>query len=215
MSKIVIIAEKRTLIGKQVRQLRRAGKLPAVIYGHKIEPQAISLDFHEASKNLSGLTSSSLIEVQLDGKAHPVIVREKQMNFIRNEIIHVDFQEVSLTEKLRTAVTIQLEGESPAVKEYDAILVAGLSEIEVEAFPQDLPEKFFVGVSALKEVGDSILVKDILAPANVEILSDPEEMVVLVTHSTIAEEEEEEGELEVGGEEPEVIEKGKGEEAES
>lgn len=212
MSKIVINAEKRTLIGKQVRQLRRAGKLPAVIYGHKIEPQAISLDFRDASKNLAGLTSSSLIEVQLDGKAHPVIVREKQMNFIRNEIIHVDFQEVSLTEKLRTAVPVQLEGDSPAVKEYDAILVAGLSEIEVEAFPQDLPEKFLVDVSALKEIGESIFVKDISIPANVEILSDPDEMVVLVTHSAVAEEEEEAEAEEEAGEEPQVIEKGKSEE---
>ncbi len=214
MSKIVINAEKRTLIGKQVRQLRRQGKLPAVIYGHKIEAQPITLDFREASKSLAGLTSSSLIEIQLDGKAHPVIVREKQLNYIRDEFIHVDFQEVSLTEKLRTSVTIQLEGDAPAVKEYNAILVSGLTEIEVEALPQDLPEKFLIDVTGLKEIGDSILVKEIIAPDGLTILTDPEETIVFTTFSTTgAGEVEEELEEEVS-EEPEVIEKGKSEDKE-
>lgn len=212
MSKIVINAEKRELIGKQVRQLRRQGKIPAVLYGHKIQSQAITLDFREASRNLEGLTSSSLIEVKLDGKAHPVIVREKQMNYIRAEIIHVDFQEVSLTEKLRTSVTIQLDGEAPAVKDHDAVLTTALTEIEVEALPQDLPEKFLVDVSVLKEVGDSIFVKDIPTPENVTILTDPEEMVVVASYSSTGLEE---GEEEVSTDEPEVIEKGKSEDGEN
>jgi large subunit ribosomal protein L25 len=211
MSKIEIQAEPRTVIGKRVNALRREGILPAVIYGNNVETMVISLDFREASKILAGLTSSSLVEIKLKGKTHTVIVREKQMNFIRDEIIHVDFQEVSLTEKLRASVGVRTEGESPAVDEYDAMLVIGLSEIEVEAFPQDLPEEFLVDISGLKEIGDSITVKDIPALENVEILSDPDEMLILVTSTFNAEEpsgEEGEGEL-AEGEEPEVIEKGK------
>ncbi|OJX41405.1 MAG: hypothetical protein BGO78_01350 [Chloroflexi bacterium 44-23] len=214
MNKIVINAEKRTLIGKQVRQLRRQGKLPAVIYGHKIEAQPISLDFREASKILVGLTSSSLIEVQIDGKPHPVIVREKQMDYIRDEFIHVDFQEVSLTELLRTFVVIHLEGEAPAVKDFNAVLVSELTEIEVEAFPQDLPEKFIVDVSGLKEIGDSILVKDIVKPDNLTILTDLEETIVFTAFSTTGAQEAEEELEEMESEEPEVIEKGKTEEEE-
>jgi large subunit ribosomal protein L25 len=210
MSKIVVQAENRDIIGKRVNRLRREGILPAVIYGNKIDTKVISLDFREASKALAGLTSSSLVEIQLDGKAHTVIVREKQMNYIRDEIIHVDFQEVSLTEKLRASVVVRTEGEAPALEDLDAMLVTGLTEIEVEAFPQDLPESFTVDVSALKEVGDSITVKDIPLMKNVEILSDPDEMLIQVTSTFIAEEpaEEEEG-LIVEGEEPEIIEKGK------
>jgi large subunit ribosomal protein L25 len=154
-----------------------------------------------------------LIEVKLDGKSHPVIVREKQMDYIRSEIIHVDFQEVSLTEKLRTSVTIQLDGDAPAIKEHDAVLTTALTEIEVEALPQDLPEKFLVDVSVLKEIGDSIFVKDIPTPENVTILTDPEEMVVVASYSSTGLEEEAEEEA-VTTDEPEVIEKGKSEDEE-
>ncbi len=190
MSKIVVQAETREVVGKRVNRLRREGKLPAVIYGNKIDTKVISMDFREASKALTGLSSSSLVEIQLDGKAHTVIVREKQMNFIRDEIIHVDFQEVSLTEKLRASVIVRTEGDAPALEELDSMLVTGLTEIEVEAFPQDLPESFTVDVSGLKNVGDSITVKDIPLLKNVEILSDPDEMLILVTSTFIAEEPE-------------------------
>jgi len=210
MSKIVINAEPRSIVGKQVRQLRRAGLVPAVIYGHRIQPQPITLDFREASKRLEGLTATSLIEIQLGGKTHTVIVREKQMNYIRAEIIHVDFQEVSLTEKLRAYVEVVLEGNSPAVKDLDAVIVTGISEIEVESFPQDLPEKFVFDISKLLNIGDAIHVKDIVVPSTVEILSNPDEMVVLVTSGAPVEEEEgAEGTIE-----PEIIEKGKKEEEE-
>ena len=211
MSNIVVQAEFREVVGKKVNRLRREGKLPAVIYGNKIDTKVISMDFREASKALTGLSSSSLVEIQLDGKSHTVIVREKQMDFIRDEIIHVDFQEVSLTEKLRASVVVRTEGEAPALEELDSMLVTGLTEIEVEAFPQDLPESFTVDVSGLKNVGDSITVKDIPTLKNVEILSDPDEMLILVTSTFIAEEpsEEEEEGLIVEGEEPEIIEKGK------
>lgn len=212
MSKIVVQAETREVVGKKVNRLRREGILPAVIYGNKIDTKVISMDFREASKALTGLSSSSLVEIQLDGKAHTVIVREKQMNYIRDEIIHVDFQEVSLTEKLRASVVVRTEGIAPALEELDSMLVTGLTEIEVEAFPQDLPESFTVDVSGLLNVGDSITVKDIPLVKNVEILSDPDEMLIQVTSTFIAEEPEEEEEEEgliVEGEEPEIIEKGK------
>jgi len=209
MSKIVLNAETRTVIGKQVKQLRRDGKIPAVIYGHKLTSMPISLDFRESSKKLEGLTGSSLIEILLDGKTHTVIVREKQKNYIRDEIIHVDFQEVSLTEKIRASVEIVLEGISPAIKDFDGVLVSGLSEIEVESYPQDLPEKFVVDVSKLAKIGDSIHLRDLEISPKVEILSNIEEMIVLVTSATPVSEEEETAE---GSAEPEIIEKGKKEE---
>ena len=210
MSNIVIQAKPRTITGKRVNALRRNGEVPAVIYGNNIDTKVISLDFRDASKSLSGLSSSSLIEIQLEGKTHTAIVREKQMNFIRDEIIHVDFQEVSLTEKLRASVVVIFEGESPAIEDVEGLLVTGLAEVEVEAFPQDLPSSFVVDISNLKEIGDSITVKDIPTPKNVEILSDPDEMLILVTSGYVAEEEEEEETEElVGDVEPERVEKDK------
>jgi len=216
MEKVVIQAEKRTVIGKQVRALRREGKLPAVIYGYGIDPISIVLDAHSASKTLARATSSSLVTIELDGKQYPTLVREKQLDFIRNSLLHVDFMAVSLTEKITANVGIYVDGDAPAVKEFGAILVTNLTELEVECLATDLPERFIVDVSGLMEIGDGVLVKDLDVPANVEILTDPDEMIVVATAQAaeeIEEEEVEEGLLEgEEAEEPEVIEKGKKEE---
>jgi large subunit ribosomal protein L25 len=218
MEKVIIQAETRTVIGKQVKAMRREGKLPAVIYGHGIDPVSIALDVREASRTLAKASSSTLVTIELEGKQYPTLVREKQLDFIRNSLIHVDFLAVSMTEKLTASVAVHIEGHAPAVKEYGAILVTGLTELEVECLATDLPERFTVDVSSLTEISSGIFVKDVVAPENVEILSDPEEMIV-VAAAMAAEEEEEvvEEELLEGeeGEEPEVIGKGKeGEEGE-
>lgn len=216
MSQSVIYAEKRTIIGKQVNSLRREGKIPAVIYGSKIEPMPITLNLREASKTLTAATASSLVTIRVEGKDITVLVREKQKNFIRNELIHVDFQAVSMTEKIRASVAIVMEGSSLAVKDLSAVLVNGLTTIEVSAFPQDLPEKFTVDISSLKTLGDTITVADLEIPKNVEILSNPEDVIVTATGKTEeAEVEEEEIDLDEEGTEPEIIERGKKEEDEN
>ena len=213
MEKVVIQAEKRTVVGKQVRALRREGKLPAVIYGYGIDPISIVLDTRSSSRILAKASSSSLVTIELEGKQYPTLVREKQLDFIRNSLIHVDFLAVSMTEKLTASVSVHIEGEAPAVMEYGAILVNGLTELEVECLASDLPERFTVDVSILTEVGEGIYVRDVVAPENVEILSDPEELIVFAT-AMAAEEVEEEEEVLEGEEEPEVIEKGKQEDGE-
>lgn len=214
MEKVVVQAEKRTVIGKQVKALRREGKLPAVIYGYGIDPISIVLDQRSASRILAKASSSTLVTIELAGVQYPTLVREKQLDFIRNSLIHVDFMAVSMTEKLTANVGVHIVGEAPAVKEFGAILVTGLTELEVECLATDLPESFTVDVSGLVEISDGVYVRDVVAPENVEILSDPEEMIVVAT-AMAAEEVEEEEVIEVEeGEEPEVIEKGKKEEGE-
>jgi large subunit ribosomal protein L25 len=216
MEKVVVQAEKRTVIGKQVKALRREGKLPAVIYGYGIDPISIVLDQRSASRLLAKASSSTLVTIELAGVQYPTLVREKQLDFIRNSLIHVDFMAVSMTEKITASVGVHIVGEAPAVKEFGAILVTGLTELEVECLATDLPERFTVDVSGLTEISSGVYVKDVVAPPNVEILDDPEEMIVVATAAAIEEEEEEEevleGEEEL--EEPEVIEKGKKEEEE-
>jgi large subunit ribosomal protein L25 len=214
MEKVVIPAEKRTVIGKQVKALRREGKLPAVIYGHGIEPMSIVLDTRDASRTLARASSSTLVTISLDGKEYPTLVREKQLDFIRNSLIHVDFLAVSMTEKITANVGVNVVGEAPAVKDFGAILVTGLTELEVECLAADLPESFTVDVSGLTEISSGVYVKDIEAPEGVEILSDPEEVLVVATAMVEEEIEEEveeeellEGEEEL--EEPEVIGRGK------
>jgi large subunit ribosomal protein L25 len=213
MEKVVIQAEKRSVTGKQVRALRREGKLPAVIYGYGIDPLSIVLDARDASRTLANASSSTLVTIELAGKQYPTLVREKQLDFIRNSLIHVDFMAVSMTEKITANVRVYMEGLAPAVKDFGAILVTGLTELEVECLANDLPERFVVDVSGLAAIGDGVYVRDVTPPANVEILDNPEEMIVVATAAAVEEiEEVEVAPVGEEGVEPEVIEKGKKEE---
>ena len=213
MEEVVVKADRRTVVGKQVSALRRAGKLPAVLYGRHIDPMPISLDLKESTRILDRLSPSALILIKMDGEQHYALVRDKQRNPLLGSLRHVDFLAVSLTEKVRSSVSIQLTGESPAVEELSGILVLNIEELEVEALPRALPERIVVDISGLKEIGDTIFVREISLPAGIEVLSDPDEAVVLVTQPVIEEEIEEE-KVEEGEAEPEVIEKGRREEEE-
>lgn len=212
MEEVTIKAVKREVTGKQVKALRRQGLLPAVLYGRNFPSTPISLDLRDASHTLSHMTTSALVTVVLDGEKHLALVRERQRDFIRGTLKHIDFQVVSMKEKLRTSVSVVIVGESPAVKDFNGVLVTGLDEVEVECFPQDLPERIMADVSGLKQIGDAIYVRNLVISEKVEILEDPNEVVVVVT-AQAAEEVEEVVVAEVVAE-PELIEKGKKEEEE-
>jgi len=211
MEKNVIEATKRSVTGKKVGVLRREGKLPGVIYGHHFETAAILMDLKDATKVLNAATASTIVTIKIDGKDHAALVREKQRDYIRNQYIHIDFQAVSQTEKIRTKVGIEIAGLAPAVKDFNGVVVEGLDAIEIEALPKDLPERFTVDISGLANIGDAIHVSDIVIPESVTLLTSTEEMVILIT-APAAEEVEEAPVAEGEAAEPEVIEKGKKEE---
>lgn len=181
MEKVVLKATKRDLVGRQVGALRRQGKLPAVLYGHHIETTPILLDAYEGAQTLSYLTSSSLVTIDLDGKQFLAQVREKQRDYLKNRLVHVDFQVVSLTEKMHAKVGIELSGTAPAVKNFEAVIHTGLTALEVECIPEDMPPRIVVDISGLAELGDSVRVRDIILSDKVKILADPEEIIVVVT----------------------------------
>jgi large subunit ribosomal protein L25 len=185
MEKVVIKATKREVRGKQVKALRRAGTLPAVIYGRRTEPVSISMDAREASLALSKVGSSSLITIEVDGTEYPALVRERQRDYIKNRLTHVDFLVVSLTEKLRAEVRIELTGVSLAVKDFDAVLVTGRHSLTVECLPADLPDHITVDIAPLVKVGDSIHVRDVSLGDKVQILDDPDEMIVNATYAKV------------------------------
>jgi large subunit ribosomal protein L25 len=201
------------VIGKQVNALRRAGKLPAVMFGYQVESTPITLDTHEVTKLLGRLSSSSIVTIDLDGKQYPTLVREKQRDFIKNRLLHVDFQVVSLTENIRSQVRIEFTGTAPAVTDYSAIIVTSLTELEVEGLPADLPERIIVDISNLVKIGDGVHVRDIVVSDKVVIIDDPDEIIVHATAPRVEEVEEVVPE-EVEVLEPEVIEHGKKEEEE-
>lgn len=216
MDKIILEAQPRKVLGKKVKQLRHDGKLPASIFGHGLETTPIVLDMYEASKILSGVGSSTLVMVQLEGKEHATLVRERQFEVIYRTLLHVEFQSVSLSETVRTSVFLALgEEEAPAVKSFGAMIIQGTESIEVECLPQDLPDRIVVDLASLENIGDSILLKDLPVPEGVTFLDDPDTMIV--NASSLAEEvvEEEIDELVLeDGVEPEVIGEDEEEEAE-
>ena len=207
MEKIVFQAKPREVIGKQVKALRREGRLPAVLYGKSIQSIPVTLDYREASRILPMISSSHLVIVNVEGEEHNALIREKQIHPVQGRVVHVDFMAVSLTEKLHANVSIHVVGDAPAVREFNGVVVTGLEEVEVESLPGDLPERIVVDISSLSEIGSSIHVRDLQLPGSVKILTDLDEMLVLVTAP-----EAEEVVEKVEPEEPEVIERGKKEE---
>ncbi|HET6595757.1 MAG TPA: 50S ribosomal protein L25 [Anaerolineales bacterium] len=218
MEKVVLKAEKRDVIGKQVHALRRAGQLPAVIYGRHMAPINISLDSHSASLTLGRLTSSSLVTIELDGAQYPTLVREKQRDYIKNRLLHVDFLAVSLTETIRASVVVNFTGVSTAVKDYNAVFVVNLPSLEVECLPTDLPERIDVDISVLERPGDGIRVRDVKVSDQVQILDDPDTMVAVATFAKVEEEGAgvpgAEGAVPTEGEPELAVERGKKEEEE-
>ncbi len=210
MEKVVIKASKRDVIGKKVSQLRREGKMPGVVYGHHIEPISIIMDAREVTRAMIGLTPSSIITLDIDGEEHAALIRERQRDYLRNRFIHIDFQAVSRTEKIRARIETVLEGTAPAVKNYNGIVLHEKEYIEVEALPEHLPERFVVDINGLEKIGDMIRISDLSISDDVTIFDDVNEVIVSI--SGVKEDTGEEEEA--AGDEPEVVEKGKKEEAE-
>lgn len=161
------------------RRLVRAGKVPAVVYGHKIAPTHIVIDSHLFEMSLSKLTESTLIKLNIDGvEQKEVLVKNFQEDLLYDVIKHVDFYEVNRNEKLRTAVPVVVVG-NPVGCRQGGILDAILHEIEVECLPKDLPAELKVDVSAL-ELNQHLSVSDIVVGEGVEVLTAGNEVVAIV-----------------------------------
>jgi len=115
-----------------------------------------------------------------DGKKQAALIYDVQKDYLNGEVIHVDFYGIRMDEKIKAAIPIELKGESPAVKEKIGILNKNLSEIEIEALPSDLPSSLIVDVSVLKELNQSIRVKDLEIPPGVKVLLKPETVILTV-----------------------------------
>ncbi len=209
MDNIVLEATKREVIGKKVKNYRKQGQLPAIIYGKEVGSIPIWLDTRSASRSLRDVGSSTFVDINVEGTVYTTLVRERQREPLTQSLLHVDFQAVVMNQTLRANVPIILEGEAPALK-LGLQILTGVNNVEVESLPRNLPSEFTVDISVLKELGDRISVSDLPIPAGVELLTDPEEIIAQVSapESEEAAEEAEEAE----GFEPEVIAKGKEEE---
>ncbi|PWH20870.1 MAG: 50S ribosomal protein L25 [Ardenticatenia bacterium] len=205
MDQIELRADLRTHFGKQVQQLRAQGWVPAVVYGSHYPTTPIQVEAKALQKTLARAGGSKLIRLQIAGREPiSVLTREVQRDLLRHHIIHVDFQQVVMTEKITAEVPLHLIGEAPAVKDFGGILVYGIDHVEVHCFPADLPAAIEVDLSVLKRIHDAITVGDLKLPEAITVLTEPETMIARIEAPRIAEVVEEAVE-EAPTEEPELV----------
>lgn len=177
--RVELDAEERTVLGSKVKQLRRDGWVPGVMYGHGFESLPLQFDKQELKQILSRIGGSQLINVKVEGQDGPesVLLREVQRDPISGNLLHVDFYRVMMTELITAEVPLLVTGESPVAEQKEGILLRGISEVEVECLPGDLVDAIEVDLSELTEVGQAILVSDLAVPAGIDVLTEPDEMI--------------------------------------
>ncbi len=190
MIMLSLTAKVRKEIGRKVKKLRKQGFLPAVLYGPKIKSESLAVDFKEFDKVLKEAGESTLISLEVEGgKKYSVLIHDIKRDPLTGDPLHVDFYQPSLEKKIEAKIPIILEGEAPAVKNLGGTLIKNISEIEIRALPQNFPKEFRINIDNLKTFEDHILIKDLKVAEGVEILREPDEIVVSVAPPTKVEEE--------------------------
>lgn len=197
MEQIPLSAQKRTILGRKVKKLRAEGFIPAHIFGHKIKTAHVQVKLADFSKVYEQAGETGIVDLAVDGSKKPVLIRNVQIHPVTDQPLHIDFYQVNLTEKVKVYVPIEVTGEAPAVEKKIGLLLTPVSEIEVEALPADIPEKIEVDIIKLENVGDEKKVKDLAVDrSKIEILADPELVVVQIGELVTKEMEAVEAEIE-------------------
>ena len=189
--KHTIQAAKRTVLGKKTKHLRKQGLMPANIYGKGIESTAIELPLQDFVNLYKTVGETGLVYVQVDGQARPTLIKDVQLDFLTHQPVHADFYQVNLKEKVKAMIPVELVGESKAEAEKVGMLLQTLNDIEVEALPDRLPEKFEIDVTQLAALDEQITVADLQAGEGVTILTPGEEVIAKITELVSKEAEEE------------------------
>ena len=182
MEEIELRAQKRGVIGKQVKQLRRQGLIPAILYGQRTEPLPLQIEERSLRRVLERVGSHHLITLRVGDDKEPrmTLARQVQLDPITHALLHVDFYEVVMTEKITTEVPLVFIGQSPVMEKQVGVLVRGLDSVEVECLPSNLIESIEVNLEGLVEIDQAILVSDLVVDADVEILTDKGEVVAQI-----------------------------------
>ncbi len=197
MEQIPLTAQKRTVLGRKVKTLRKDGLIPAHVFGHKVATIHVQVKTGDFSKVFEKVGETGIVNLTLDGKTHPVLIRNVQVHPVTDEPLHIDFYQVNLAEKVKVNVPLEIIGEAPAVEKKIGLLLTPVSEIEVEALPTDIPEKIEIDVSKLVNVGDEIKVKDlVLDRSKIEIHADEELVITKIGELVTKEMEAVEAEIE-------------------
>jgi large subunit ribosomal protein L25 len=201
-TKVELKVSPREVLGKKVKRLRREGVIPANVYGHGLESVAIQVPKDDLAHLLHSAGRNEIVYLRLDGEEpRPVFLRQIQRNPVTDAILHVDFYQISLKEKVRMEVPLALVGTSPAEQTHGGTLLHSLDRITVEGLPTEIPSAIEVDVSGLEEIDATIYVRELSVPGEVTVLTDPEQVVAKIAPPQVEKEVEEvEGEVPEGEE---------------
>jgi large subunit ribosomal protein L25 len=188
-ARATLAAEHREVTGKKVAQLRHAGRLPAVVYGHGIESASISIDTHEFEQLRRHTGPNALVDLSVDGqKAQPVLVHGIQVHPVNRRPLHVDLFVVRMTEELTVDVPLVATGEAPAVALHGGTLLHPMESVRVRALPDHLPQLIEYSVASIADFDTTIHVRDLVVPADVTLLTDGDEIIAKVQPPRVEEE---------------------------
>ena len=193
MDTLTLKLSPRSVRGKKVKQLRRGGLVPVHFYGRGTEPLAMQVEAGVLRRLISRAGQNIPIAVELEGRSGENIcfVREVQRHPVTEDFLHVDFLRVDVSQTMRAEVPIRLEGDAPAARDLGGTLLQTLNSLDVEGLPMNIPASITVDVTGLDDFEKAIRVGDLVVSAEVEVMADPDQMVVRVLVPRIEEEEEE------------------------
>ena len=193
MDKIELTVTNREILGKKVKHLRRQGITPVHLFGHGIESLALQCDTGELERVLGQAGQTRLISLKLDKEKKPrsVVVREFDRDWRKGQLVHVDFYQVKMEEKIKLEVPVVLVGEAPALKSKTYMLEHELGTLTVECLPAKIPTSLEVDISSLTEPEQTIRVKDVILDKDITILNDPELVVAKISSRPVEKIEEE------------------------
>ena len=173
----------REILGKRVKHLRRQGITPVHVFGHGIESLALQCDTKELERVLSRAGQTRLIDLKLakEKKPRTVVVREFDRDWRRGELVHVDFYQVKMEEKIRLEIPVVLIGEAPALQAKTNMLDHALGTLTVECLPAKIPGSIEVDISSLTELDQAIRVKDITLDKDITVLNNPDLVVAKIS----------------------------------
>jgi large subunit ribosomal protein L25 len=190
--KLELKVDERDVLGKKVKYLRKKGTVPVHLFGHNVTSLSLQGEASTLHSIISRAGKTRLIDLKIgqSEKAHNVMVREVQKDPIRGNLIHIDFYEVNMAEKIRVEVPISIVGESPALKIRENMLHQDLNSLTIECLPDKMPDRIQVDISVIKEVEEAVRVRDIVIPG-VLILNEADLVIAKVSARPIEVVEEE------------------------
>lgn len=184
-----LAATRRDVTGKAVIHLRKAGQLPAVVFGHGVESTNVSVDAHAFELLRRKTSANALVDLSIDGnKPRPVIVHGVQLHVVTRRPLHADLFLVRMTEEMTVDVPLVATGESEAVKLHGGTLLHPIEHVRVKALPDHLPQSLAYDITSLATFDDVVRLRDVSIPGDVTLLTDPEEIVARVAPPRVEEE---------------------------